>query len=30
MANGTYESILTQWGVQDGAITDPQINGAID
>jgi polar amino acid transport system substrate-binding protein len=30
MANGTYESILTTWGVQDGAITDPQINGAID
>jgi polar amino acid transport system substrate-binding protein len=30
MANGTYESILAQWGVQDGAITNPQVNGAID
>jgi polar amino acid transport system substrate-binding protein len=30
MANGTYQEILTKWGVQDGAITNPQINGAID
>ena len=30
MANGRYQAILTEWGVQEGAITDPQINGAID
>ena len=30
MANGTYEAIVTEWGVQDGAISNPQINGAID
>jgi polar amino acid transport system substrate-binding protein len=29
MANGTYTHILDQWGVQAGAITNPQINGAI-
>jgi polar amino acid transport system substrate-binding protein len=29
MSNGTYEAILTKWGVQSGAITDPVINGAI-
>jgi polar amino acid transport system substrate-binding protein len=29
-ANGTYEAVRTDWGVQEGAITDPQINGAID
>jgi polar amino acid transport system substrate-binding protein len=29
MANGTYMTILTKWGVQDGAIDNPQINGAI-
>jgi polar amino acid transport system substrate-binding protein len=29
MANGTYKSILTKWGIQGGAITDPKINGAI-
>ncbi len=29
MANGTYTAILTKWGVQDGAIDNPQINGAI-
>jgi polar amino acid transport system substrate-binding protein len=28
MANGTYTKILTKWGVQAGAITDPKINGA--
>lgn len=28
MSNGTYTRILTQWGVQDGAITNPVINGA--
>ena len=27
--NGQYRAILTRWGVQAGAITDPQINGAI-
>jgi polar amino acid transport system substrate-binding protein len=29
LANGEYKKILTRWGVQDGAIDDPQINGAI-
>lgn len=28
MANGTYNQILTKWGVQGGAITNPVINGA--
>lgn len=28
IANGTYTAILTKWGVQDGAIDDPKINGA--
>jgi polar amino acid transport system substrate-binding protein len=26
--NGTYEQILAKWGVQQGAITNPTINGA--
>jgi polar amino acid transport system substrate-binding protein len=29
MANGTYKKILDRWGVQEGAITDPAINGAV-
>jgi polar amino acid transport system substrate-binding protein len=29
IANGTYKAILTKWGVQAGAITNPVINGAI-
>jgi len=29
MADGTYKAILTKWGIQAGAITNPQINGAI-
>jgi polar amino acid transport system substrate-binding protein len=28
IADGTYKKILTKWGVADGAITDPVINGA--
>ena len=28
IADGTYLQILTKWGVQDGAITTPAINGA--
>ncbi|MEU6415487.1 ABC transporter substrate-binding protein [Microbispora sp. NPDC046933] len=28
MADGTYTKILEKWGVQDGAIKDPVINGA--
>lgn len=28
MANGEYKQILTKWGVEAGAITDPVINGA--
>jgi len=26
--DGTYKQILTTWGIADGAITDPVINGA--
>lgn len=26
ISNGTYKSILTKWGVEQGAITNPQIN----
>ena len=29
IANGTYTQILTKWGIQSGAITNPVINGAI-
>jgi polar amino acid transport system substrate-binding protein len=28
MANGTYMKILQKWGLQSGAISNPQINGA--
>lgn len=28
ISNGTYKEVLTKWGVADGAITDPVINGA--
>jgi polar amino acid transport system substrate-binding protein len=28
IADGTYKAILKQWGLQSGAITNPQINGA--
>ena len=28
MANGSYNQILTKWGIQSGAITNPVINGA--
>jgi polar amino acid transport system substrate-binding protein len=28
MANGSYASILKKWGIESGAITNPQINGA--
>ncbi len=28
ISNGTYTQILTKWGIQDGAITNPVINGA--
>ncbi len=28
MSNGQYKAILTKWGVQSGAITNPTINGA--
>jgi polar amino acid transport system substrate-binding protein len=30
MADGQYKKILDKWGIAAGAITDPQINGAID
>jgi len=29
ISNGQYTSILKKWGIEDGAITNPQINGAI-
>jgi polar amino acid transport system substrate-binding protein len=29
MADGTYKSILEKWGVAAGAISNPEINGAI-
>jgi polar amino acid transport system substrate-binding protein len=29
MSDGTYKAILTKWGIQSGAITNPKINGAI-
>jgi polar amino acid transport system substrate-binding protein len=29
MKNGTYKSILAKWGIQQGAISNPKINGAI-
>jgi polar amino acid transport system substrate-binding protein len=28
MANGTYTQILTKWGTESGAISEPKINGA--
>ena len=28
MADGSYQKVLQKWGVQDGAITSPVINGA--
>jgi polar amino acid transport system substrate-binding protein len=28
MANGNYTAILTKWGIQAGAISNPKINGA--
>jgi polar amino acid transport system substrate-binding protein len=28
MASGAYTQILTKWGIQSGAITEPKINGA--
>ena len=30
MANGKYKAILEKWGIQEGAISNPQINGAKD
>ena len=30
MANGTYMKILQKWGVQEGAISKPVINGAVN
>jgi polar amino acid transport system substrate-binding protein len=29
MANGKYQAILKKWGISDGAISNPKINGAI-
>lgn len=29
IANGRYKSILEKWGIQEGAISEPKINGAI-
>lgn len=30
IADGTYDAILREWGVEHGAIDDPRINGAIN
>lgn len=30
IADGTYAKILAKWGVSDGAITEPVVNGAIE
>jgi polar amino acid transport system substrate-binding protein len=30
MADGQYKKILDKWGIAGGAISNPQINGAID
>jgi polar amino acid transport system substrate-binding protein len=29
IANGQYKQILTKWGIQAGAISNPKINGAV-
>jgi len=29
MSNGKYMEILKKWGIESGAISNPQINGAI-
>ncbi len=29
MKDGKYKAILTKWGIQEGAITNPKINGAV-
>jgi polar amino acid transport system substrate-binding protein len=29
MKSGTYKSILTKWGIEQGAMTNPKVNGAI-
>jgi len=29
MANGVYDSIMAKWGLEKGAIDNPQINGAV-
>jgi polar amino acid transport system substrate-binding protein len=29
MADGTYKKIITYWGLEDGALSNPQINGAV-
>jgi polar amino acid transport system substrate-binding protein len=29
IANGKYKAILEKWGIQEGAISEPKINGAI-
>ncbi len=28
ISDGTYTTILKKWGIDDGAITNPQVNGA--
>jgi len=28
VTNGRYRAILTKWGIQEGAISSPTINGA--
>jgi len=29
IADGSYQKVLTNWGVQAGAITDPAVNPAV-
>ena len=29
IANGEYDKILAKWGLTDGAVKDPVINGAL-
>jgi len=28
IANGKYKQILEKWGISEGAVTEPKINGA--
>ena len=30
MRDGSYEAVLSKWGLELGAIDDPTVNGAVD